>query len=112
LIYFVIYCVSGLTASRPLCNQLYNIFYSSHPSAMRIEPMIHQSFKHILPVNIPRYHKYPYGDSTPMYASRSTLIYAFVNNHLYSPSLVVWYSNNENINNLTYLNYVQTRTQT
>ena len=56
---------------RPSCNQLYNIFYSSHPSAMRIEPLLHPSFKHITPVKIPRYQKYPYGDSTPMYASMS-----------------------------------------
>ena len=58
----------GLTTTRPSCNQLYNIFYSSHPSAMRIEPLLHPSFKHIMPVKIPRYQKYPYGDSAPMYA--------------------------------------------
>ena len=61
--------ISGSTTMRPLCNQLYNIYYSSHPSAMRIEPLLHPSFKHIIPVMIPRYEKYPYGDSAPLYAS-------------------------------------------
>ena len=36
---------------------------------MRIEPLLHTSFKHINPVKLPRYQKYPYGDSAPMYAS-------------------------------------------
>jgi len=62
-----------MTTLRPACNQLYNIFYASHPSAMRIEPLLHQSFKHINPVKIPRYQKYPYGDSAPIYASMLVL---------------------------------------
>ena len=40
---------------------------------MRIEPLLHQSFKHINPVKIPRYQKYPYGDSAPIYASMLVL---------------------------------------
>jgi len=58
---------------RPSCNQLYNIFYSSHPSAMRIEPLLHVTFKHIMPVKIPEYQKYPYGDSAPIYACMKLL---------------------------------------
>ena len=61
--------VLGLTTMRPSCNQLYNIFYSSHPSAMRVEPLLHPGFKHIMPVKIPQYEKFPYGDSAPLYAS-------------------------------------------
>ena len=38
---------------------------------MRIEPLLHPSFKHIMPVKIPRYQKYPYGDNAPMYAGMS-----------------------------------------
>jgi len=40
---------------------------------MRIEPLLHPSFKHIMPVKIPRYQKYPYGDSAPIYAGKLAL---------------------------------------
>ncbi|XP_048582255.1 protein retinal degeneration B isoform X2 [Nematostella vectensis] len=47
---------------RPSCNQFYNLFHPFDPSASRIEPLILPQFSHIIPVNVPRYHKFPLGD--------------------------------------------------
>ncbi|XP_056002501.1 protein retinal degeneration B-like isoform X4 [Ostrea edulis] len=51
----------------PLCNQVYNLFHSSDPSAVRLEPLVHDSFKHISPVKISRYNKFPLGDGEPIH---------------------------------------------
>lgn len=46
---------------RPACHQLYNLFHSHDPSAVRLEPLIHDGFKHISPIKVPRYSKFPLG---------------------------------------------------
>lgn len=51
----------------PMCNQVYNLFHSSDPAAVRLEPLIHESFKHIPPVKISRYNKFPLGDGEPIH---------------------------------------------
>ncbi|XP_062569134.1 protein retinal degeneration B-like isoform X1 [Saccostrea cucullata] len=50
----------------PMCNQVYNLFHSSDPSAVRLEPLIHDSFKLIPPVKISRYNKFPLGNGEPI----------------------------------------------
>lgn len=51
----------------PMCNQVYNLFHSSDPAAVRLEPLVHESFKHIPPVKISRYNKFPLGDGEPIH---------------------------------------------
>jgi hypothetical protein len=54
----------------PLCNQVYNLFHSSDPAAVRLEPLVHDSFKHISPVKISRYNKFPLGDGEPIHVGK------------------------------------------
>ncbi|XP_061189651.1 protein retinal degeneration B-like isoform X2 [Saccostrea echinata] len=51
----------------PMCNQVYNLFHSSDPAAVRLEPLIHDSFKLIPPVKISRYNKFPLGNGEPIH---------------------------------------------
>ncbi|CAI9741236.1 protein retinal degeneration B-like isoform X1 [Octopus vulgaris] len=52
---------------RPTCNQLYNLFHSHDPSAVRLEPLIHDNFKFISPIKIPRHSKFPLGLAEPVH---------------------------------------------
>ncbi|XP_041348927.1 protein retinal degeneration B-like [Gigantopelta aegis] len=47
---------------RPACHQVYNMFHSSDPIAIRLEPLIQIGFRHIAPIKISRYSKFPLGD--------------------------------------------------
>ncbi|KAK3083813.1 hypothetical protein FSP39_003585 [Pinctada imbricata] len=51
----------------PACHQVYNMFHSSDPVAVRLEPLIHSSFKHIAPVKLSRFNKFPIGDGEPIH---------------------------------------------
>ena len=59
---------------KPSCHQLYNLFYASQPSAMRVEPLIHDKFKHIPPISLPRYQKFPFGDGLPIFTGTCTIL--------------------------------------
>ncbi|XP_076306047.1 protein retinal degeneration B-like isoform X2 [Tachypleus tridentatus] len=52
---------------RPFCNQVYNLFHPTDPSAVRIEPLLSARFSHLPPVNVARYQKYPLGDGQPIH---------------------------------------------
>nr|XP_022338913.1 protein retinal degeneration B-like isoform X2 [Crassostrea virginica] len=67
LAYRRITCGEDSPPQGPMCNQVYNLFHSSDPAAMRLEPLIHDSFKHIPPVKISRYSKFPLGDGEPIH---------------------------------------------
>ncbi|PVD31481.1 hypothetical protein C0Q70_06893 [Pomacea canaliculata] len=47
---------------RPASLQVYNLFHSNDPLAVRVEPLLHDNFKYIPPVKICRYNKFPLGD--------------------------------------------------
>ncbi|ELU13727.1 hypothetical protein CAPTEDRAFT_169194 [Capitella teleta] len=47
---------------KPSCAQIYNMFYSMDPAAIRLEPLIQEKFKLLAPMKIPRYQKFPLGD--------------------------------------------------
>ncbi|KAK3581976.1 hypothetical protein CHS0354_003237 [Potamilus streckersoni] len=65
---------------RPACHQVFNLFHSSDPTAVRIEPLIDFSFKHIPPVHVPRYTRFPMGDAESVH-----LVDAIFNHlHLFS----------------------------
>uniref|UniRef100_A0A4W5R3T8 DDHD domain-containing protein n=1 Tax=Hucho hucho TaxID=62062 RepID=A0A4W5R3T8_9TELE len=47
---------------RPACNQIFNLFYPSDPSASRLEPLLEPLFHKLPPFPMPRYQRYPLGD--------------------------------------------------
>ncbi|XP_051955787.1 PITP-less RdgB-like protein [Xyrauchen texanus] len=61
---------------RPACSQIFNLFYSSDPSASRLEPLLHPALTQLPPFPVPRYQRHPLGDG------RSTLIADTVLRHL------------------------------
>ena len=56
---------------RPACHQVYNLFHSSDPMAVRLEPLMNDSFKYLAPVKISRYSKFPLGDGEPVHVGQS-----------------------------------------
>ncbi|XP_052801776.1 protein retinal degeneration B-like isoform X2 [Mya arenaria] len=48
--------------NRPDCQQIYNLFHASDPSAFRIEPLLNYIFRQIPPIKVARYNKFPMGD--------------------------------------------------
>ncbi|XP_060064604.1 protein retinal degeneration B-like [Ylistrum balloti] len=66
----------------PACHQVYNMIHSSDPTAARLEPMLHSSFKHIFPIKVPRYTKFPVGDGEPIHVVETiqSNLSLFINN--------------------------------
>ncbi|XP_069134986.1 protein retinal degeneration B-like isoform X2 [Argopecten irradians] len=66
----------------PACHQVYNMIHSSDPTAARLEPLLHNSFKHIFPVKVPRYTKFPVGDGEPIHVVETiqSNLSLFINN--------------------------------
>ncbi|KAL8584719.1 hypothetical protein ACOMHN_035639 [Nucella lapillus] len=52
---------------RPACHQVYNLFHSSDPMAVRLEPLLNDCFKYVAPVKVARYSKFPLGDGEPVH---------------------------------------------
>ncbi|XP_055526157.1 protein retinal degeneration B isoform X2 [Wyeomyia smithii] len=52
-------------AHKPSCTQIYNLFHPTDPTASRLEPLLSARFSILLPVNVPRYAKYPLGNGQP-----------------------------------------------
>ncbi|XP_053698054.1 protein retinal degeneration B [Sabethes cyaneus] len=50
---------------KPTCTQIYNLFHPTDPTASRLEPLLSARFSILLPVNVPRYAKYPLGNGQP-----------------------------------------------
>lgn len=69
LAYRRMYCGEDKSFSpfSPGCNQVYNIFHNSDPSAFRLEPLINTTFRHIAPIKVSRHSKYPLGDGEPIH---------------------------------------------
>jgi len=59
--------IAGGAPVHPLCKQLYNLFYTAHPSALRIEPLLNPAFTNIAPASIPRCHKSSHDDTVVSY---------------------------------------------
>ncbi|CAL9682349.1 unnamed protein product [Knipowitschia caucasica] len=51
-----------VSALRPACHQVYNLFHPADPSASRVEPLLDKRFYLLPPFNIPRYQRFPLGD--------------------------------------------------
>ncbi|XP_037694004.1 membrane-associated phosphatidylinositol transfer protein 1 isoform X2 [Choloepus didactylus] len=51
---------------RPACEQIYNLFHAADPCASRLEPLLAPKFQAIAPLAVPRYQKFPLGDSSSL----------------------------------------------
>ncbi|XP_041825629.1 membrane-associated phosphatidylinositol transfer protein 2-like [Melanotaenia boesemani] len=51
-----------VSALRPACQQVYNLFHPADPSASRLEPLLDKRFHLLPPFSIPRYQRFPLGD--------------------------------------------------
>uniref|UniRef100_A0A8C7GRW9 Phosphatidylinositol transfer protein membrane associated 2 n=1 Tax=Oncorhynchus kisutch TaxID=8019 RepID=A0A8C7GRW9_ONCKI len=51
-----------LSALRPACQQVYNLFHPADPSASRLEPLLEKRFHQLPPFCVPRYQRFPLGD--------------------------------------------------
>lgn len=61
--YYVNLIMVGDGIRKPNVQQVYNLFHPTDPMASRLEPLISTKFSMLPPVNIPRYQKYPLGNS-------------------------------------------------
>uniref|UniRef100_A0A6Q2WRM0 DDHD domain-containing protein n=1 Tax=Esox lucius TaxID=8010 RepID=A0A6Q2WRM0_ESOLU len=53
---------SVVSALRPACQQVYNLFHPADPSASRLEPLLEKRFHQLPPFSVPRYQRFPLGD--------------------------------------------------
>ncbi|XP_067339676.1 membrane-associated phosphatidylinositol transfer protein 2-like isoform X2 [Channa argus] len=51
-----------VSALRPACQQVYNLFHPADPSASRLEPLLDKRFHLLPPLSVPRYQRFPLGD--------------------------------------------------
>ncbi|CAB1439825.1 unnamed protein product [Pleuronectes platessa] len=51
-----------VSALRPACQQVHNLFHPADPSASRIEPLLDKRFYLLPPLSVPRYQRFPLGD--------------------------------------------------
>ncbi|XP_029024534.1 membrane-associated phosphatidylinositol transfer protein 2-like isoform X1 [Betta splendens] len=51
-----------VSALRPACQQVYNLFHPADPSASRLEPLLDKRFHLLPPFTVPRYQRFPLGD--------------------------------------------------
>lgn len=51
-----------MSALRPACQQVYNLFHPADPSASRLEPLLDKRFHVLPPFSVPRYQRFPLGD--------------------------------------------------
>uniref|UniRef100_A0A8C5BWV0 Phosphatidylinositol transfer protein membrane associated 2 n=1 Tax=Gadus morhua TaxID=8049 RepID=A0A8C5BWV0_GADMO len=51
-----------VSALRPACQQVYNLFHPADPSASRLEPLLGKRFHLLPPFSVPRYQRFPLGD--------------------------------------------------
>ena len=60
---------------RPSCHQIYNMFYPSDPSAVRLEPLLQEKFRYVAPMKVARYEKFPLGDGQSVHVGKN--LYSF-----------------------------------
>uniref|UniRef100_A0A3B3V7I8 Phosphatidylinositol transfer protein, membrane-associated 2 n=1 Tax=Poecilia latipinna TaxID=48699 RepID=A0A3B3V7I8_9TELE len=70
-----------VSALRPACQQVYNLFHPADPSASRLEPLLDKRFHLLPPFSIPRYQRFPLGDG------HSALLADSLQSHLHADGL-------------------------
>uniref|UniRef100_A0A8C4NPY5 Phosphatidylinositol transfer protein membrane associated 2 n=1 Tax=Dicentrarchus labrax TaxID=13489 RepID=A0A8C4NPY5_DICLA len=63
-----------VSALRPACQQVYNLFHPADPSASRLEPLLDKRFHLLPPFSVPRYQRFPLGDGHSALLGESTPI--------------------------------------
>lgn len=61
-----------VSALRPACQQVYNLFHPADPSASRLEPLLDKRFHLLPPFSVPRYQRFPLGDGHSALLGEST----------------------------------------
>ena len=61
------------TPVRPDCQQMYNLFHASDPTAFRLEPLVNYMFKQIPPIKIARYNRFPMGDGESLHLGKDNV---------------------------------------
>lgn len=75
-----------VSALRPACQQVYNLFHPADPSASRLEPLLDKRFHVLPPFSVPRYQRFPLGDGHSALLGESTLIDHFSLGALEAPA--------------------------
>lgn len=70
--------VLSVSQLRPACSQIFNLFYSSDPSASRLEPLLNSYFHRLPPFPVPRYQRYPLGDGRSTLVGKDKTIILFI----------------------------------
>ena len=60
---------------RPSCHQIYNMFYPSDPSAVRLEPLLQEKFRYVAPMKVARYEKFPLGDGQSVHVGKNLYLH-------------------------------------
>ena len=61
-----------VSALRPACQQVHNLFHPADPSASRLEPLLDKRFYLLPPLSVPRYQRFPLGDGHSALLGEST----------------------------------------
>lgn len=63
-----------MSALRPACQQVYNLFHPADPSASRLEPLLDKRFHLLPPFSVPRYQRFPLGDGHSALLGESAMV--------------------------------------
>uniref|UniRef100_A0A8C6L8J2 Phosphatidylinositol transfer protein membrane associated 2 n=1 Tax=Nothobranchius furzeri TaxID=105023 RepID=A0A8C6L8J2_NOTFU len=78
-----------VSALRPACRQVYNLFHPADPSASRLEPLLEKRFHLLPPFTIPRYQRFPLGDGhSALLGENLGLVQIFLSNGTVIPQQV------------------------
>uniref|UniRef100_G3PSP2 Phosphatidylinositol transfer protein membrane associated 2 n=1 Tax=Gasterosteus aculeatus aculeatus TaxID=481459 RepID=G3PSP2_GASAC len=75
-----------VSALRPACQQVYNLFHPADPSASRLEPLLDKRFHLLPPFSVPRYQRFPLGDGHSALLADSLPSHVFVDGQVPSPT--------------------------
>uniref|UniRef100_A0A8C3G5Y7 Phosphatidylinositol transfer protein membrane associated 2 n=1 Tax=Cyclopterus lumpus TaxID=8103 RepID=A0A8C3G5Y7_CYCLU len=75
-----------VSALRPACQQVYNLFHPADPSASRLEPLLDKRFHLLPPFSVPRYQRFPLGDGHSALLADSLHSNIFVDGQFPSPT--------------------------
>uniref|UniRef100_A0A8D0AHY6 Phosphatidylinositol transfer protein membrane associated 2 n=1 Tax=Sander lucioperca TaxID=283035 RepID=A0A8D0AHY6_SANLU len=76
-----------VSALRPACQQVYNLFHPADPSASRLEPLLEKRFHLLPPFSVPRYQRFPLGDGHSALLADSLHSHIFVDGQSTSPGV-------------------------
>uniref|UniRef100_A0A3B4F8T2 Membrane-associated phosphatidylinositol transfer protein 2-like n=1 Tax=Pundamilia nyererei TaxID=303518 RepID=A0A3B4F8T2_9CICH len=75
-----------VSALRPACQQVYNMFHPADPSASRLEPLLDKRFYLLPPCSVSRYQRFPLGDGHSALLALFETLKALYNSTIHSLS--------------------------